>query len=382
MTRHVEIAGGGIGGLSSAMMFARQGWSVRVHERSPEIREIGAGIYIKNNSIEVLEEFGVFERLAPRGVKLERAQHLDTAGRIMLDRSLTEQSRVHVFPRQALIEALRDGALEAGVEIVTGSTAVAADPTGELTLEDGRKLRADLVIAADGSRSKVRESLGLGSAYQSLPTIINRYLIPSRAIAPDGITREHWSGRYRIGITPCGPEQTYVYQVSPEWDRTATALPNDVAFWTRAFPRLQREIDIFARSEVSQYNYSIVACPRWSKGRVALIGDAAHGLPPTLGQGAGLTMMNARALAAALTQDGNVEELLPAWERAVRFISDKTQRWAMRYDYFTRQWPTALWFARPAVIWAFRSIPALNDRMRIADRGLRQTVMASRIRAA
>src|SRR5262249_52966144 len=110
MKRHVEIAGGGIGGLSCGVMLAQQGWTVCVHERSPEIREIGTGIYIKNNAIEVLEEFRIFNRLAPLGIKLERSQVLDRNGRIMQDRPLVDRSRVYAFLRQALIEALRDAA--------------------------------------------------------------------------------------------------------------------------------------------------------------------------------------------------------------------------------------------------------------------------------
>lgn len=381
MTRHVEIAGGGIGGLYAATVLARQGWSARVHERSPEIREIGAGIYIKNNSIEVLDEFGIFAPLVSHGVALERALHIGRKQQVLQDRTLTGQSRVHVFPRQAVIDALRYAAEQSGVEIVTSSTVVGADPAGALLLEGGRRLPADLVIGADGAWSKVRESLDINGSCQKLPTIINRYLIPSREITPDLVTREYWSGRYRIGITPSGPDSSYVYQVSPEWDLAATALPNDLTLWTRAFPMLRRELEVMKESEVSQYNYAIVRCPRWHKGRVALIGDAAHGLPPTLGQGAGLTLMNARALAAVLGQGSSIENALPEWENAVRFISDKTQRWAMRYDFFTRQWPTALWFARPPIIWAFRSIPALNYRMRIADRGLRESTVGHLIRA-
>jgi 2-polyprenyl-6-methoxyphenol hydroxylase-like FAD-dependent oxidoreductase len=334
--RHAEIAGGGIAGLSAAMMLAQQGWTVRVHERSPEIREVGTGIFIKNNAIE---------------------------GRIMQERPLRERTRVHMFLRQTLVEVLRDTAERAGVEIVTGSTAVAADPAGELILDDGRRLRADLVVAADGVRSKIRDSLGIGAGYRSLPTSVNRYLIPSREITPEPISSEYWSDRYRIGITPCSDELTYVYQVCPEWDQAAMAVPSDVAFWTKAFPRLRREIEMLSQAEATRHNYSIVRCPRWHKGHVAIIGDAAHGLPPTLGQGVGLTLMNARALAVVLGRSPTAGEALPAWEAAVRSISDQTQRWALRYDFFTRQWPTSLWFMRPAIIWAFRSVPALNKRM-------------------
>jgi 2-polyprenyl-6-methoxyphenol hydroxylase-like FAD-dependent oxidoreductase len=360
-------------------MLAQQGWTVRVHERSPEIREVGTGIFIKNNAIEVLEDIGIFDRLMPTGVKLERSQVLDRSGHIMQDRALAGKSRVHAFLRQTLIEVLREAAERAGVEIVTGSTAIAADRAGDLLLADGRRLRADLVIAADGVRSKIRDSLGVGGSHRWLPTIVNRYLISSREITPDLVTREHWSNRCRIGITPCANDLTYVYQVCPEWDETAIALPNNVAFWSSAFPRLRPVFEILSQTEASRHNFSVVRCPRWQKGRVAIIGDAAHGLPPTLGQGVGLTLMNSRALVVALGRNRAVEDALPAWETAVRAISDKTQRWAMRYDFFTRQWPTPLGFMRPAIVWAFRAVPALNRRMRIADHGLKLSALESRV---
>jgi hypothetical protein len=86
-----------------------------------------------------------------------------------------------------------------------------------------------------------------------------------------------------------------------------------------------------------------------------------------------------RARAVVLGRNRAVEDALPAWEAAVRVISDKTQRWAMRYDFFTRQWPTPLWFMRPAIIWAFRTVPALNRRMRIADQGLKVTALESTV---
>jgi 2-polyprenyl-6-methoxyphenol hydroxylase-like FAD-dependent oxidoreductase len=129
-----------------------------------------------------------------------------------------------------------------------------------------------------------------------------------------------------------------------------------------------------------QHSFSIVRCPRWQKGRVAIVGDAAHAMPPTLGQGAGLTLMNAYALTIALDRNRTVDETLPAWETAVRSVTDTTQRWAMRYDFLTRQWPESLWFVRAAIISAFR-LPALNGRMRIADQGLKVAAIQSLGRA-
>jgi 2-polyprenyl-6-methoxyphenol hydroxylase-like FAD-dependent oxidoreductase len=93
-------------------------------------------------------------------------------------------------------------------------------------------------------------------------------------------------------------------------------------------------------------------------------------MPPTLGQGASLTLMNAHALAVTLAKHESVPAALEEWERRIRFLSDATQKWSVMYDRFTSRWPSAV---RPAVIRAFGRIRFLNDRMRIADRGLQLT---------
>ncbi|ARP81948.1 hypothetical protein CAL12_14735 [Bordetella genomosp. 8] len=368
MTRTAEIAGGGIGGLAAGALLARQGWRVRVHEQGDEIREIGAGIYIKNNSLEVLEHLGVMRRIEARGTKLERAQIRFADGRVKQERQLTGASRVHTFPRQALIEGLRDVARDSGVEILTGSRVTGAG-AGELHTKDGSH-RADLILAADGVRSAVRESLGIGGGFTELPTLIDRFLIESREFTRELQTVEHWSGNRRIGVTPAGPDHTYVYMVAPAADTAAARLPLDVADWSRRFPLLRPLFEVLAQAPATQYPYGVVSCPRWAVGNVAILGDAAHGLPPTLGQGAGLTLMNALALATLVRDASDVPAALQAWEKRVRFISDRTQAWACRYDAFTRQWPTALDFARPLVVWSFGRFRSLNNRMRIADRGL------------
>jgi 2-polyprenyl-6-methoxyphenol hydroxylase-like FAD-dependent oxidoreductase len=367
--RHAEIAGAGIAGLGVAIMLARDGWTVRVHERSPEIRELGTGIQIKNNAIEVLEQIGLFDRLVPQGFRLERARHRDSRGRVMQERVLAGKSRAYVFLRQPLIETFASAAQDAGVEIVTNSRAVTADPTGELLLDDGRRLRADLIIAADGAQSRLRDALCVGGAYRSLPTIVNRYLIPTREIAPHPVATEHWSGRYRVGIMPCGRDLSFIFQTCPQRDKIASRLPLDRECWSNAFPQLAREIELMRQCEAMQHNFTLVHCPRWHKGRVAIVGDAAHALPPTLGQGAGLTLMNTLALVMTLRRGRAVEEALNDWETTVRAVSDTTQRWAMRYDFLACRWPESLAFARAAIIHAFQ-LPALNKRMRIADRGL------------
>src|SRR3546814_6768427 len=80
--------------------------------------------------------------------------------------------------------------------------------------------------------------------------------------------------------------------VAPFKDRAAARLPLDVEDWSRRFPLLRRLFEALHREPSTQYPYGVVRCPKWAVNNVAIIGDAAHGLPPTLGQGGGLTLMN------------------------------------------------------------------------------------------
>ena len=371
MKGHAEIAGGGIGGLALGTMLRQRGWTVRVHERSEEIREIGAGIYIKDNSIRVMEEVGMFPRLAARGTRLQQARLKDPQGNVLLTRPHdTDATRVYVFSRQALIEEWRDAALAAGVEVVTGSTVSGADPGGALILENGERYKADLVVGCDGVWSRVRESLSLRARASQLPTVINRFLLPHRRFTPEPVTTEHYAGQRRIGITPSGEALTYVFTVSPLSDAASNVLPFPVANWLAEYPQLGDLFEDLRATGGTSFQYCLVRSPRWQKGRVALVGDAATGMSPTLGQGAGLTIMNARALAEALERSQSVDAALPQWESAVRFVSDMTQNWALRWDWISRTCPPQFAWMKPVFLATLRAMPSINRRMRIADRGL------------
>ena len=82
--RHCEIAGAGIAGLTTACVLAQRGWSVQVHERSPELREMGAGIYLKLNSLIVLKELGLYDEVRSVGDR-SRRPHFRRSGRVLLN---------------------------------------------------------------------------------------------------------------------------------------------------------------------------------------------------------------------------------------------------------------------------------------------------------
>jgi 2-polyprenyl-6-methoxyphenol hydroxylase-like FAD-dependent oxidoreductase len=373
VARHAEIAGGGIAGLGLGMMLARRGWTVRIHERSPGIREIGSGIALRNNCVEVFEHYGVFPRLAPHGTMLKVEKHLDRRGRFLQARSMAGHHRTFVMPRQTLVDVMAAVARESGAEIVTNSLIAGADLDGALIGEDGRRYPADLVVGADGVRSRTRASLPIGARFEEYPTKVGRWLLEGQAFTEDNTQFEVWSGDRRVGIMPCGTGQSYIYTVMPARDQGACAMPIDADNWSAAFPRLNALFAALNAAEGSLVIYPLVTAPSWSAGRVALVGDAAHGMPPTLGQGVGLAMINCHALAELVTRSENIEQALEVWESSVRFLSDATRRWAIRYDRFTRHWPRPLRMFRPQVIRAVGRIKMLNERMRIADRGLALT---------
>jgi 2-polyprenyl-6-methoxyphenol hydroxylase-like FAD-dependent oxidoreductase len=352
-----------------ALLLAQRGWSVTVHERSDVVREIGAGIFLHNNGLLVLEEAGLMEELAPKGERLLRDRMVDHRGRVMQERDLSgPNTRRWSFPRQAPIEVLYGAASRAGVEILTGSAIRSAQPDGVLVGEDGREHRADLVIGADGYRSAVRNSLDLTRLERRLPTTSIRFLLPGRGLTPEPMSTEYWSRRRRIALAACGPNYTYCYMACPENDIPGSEVPINVESWSEHFPNLREVFELLHRSEHYKAYYSWVQAHAWSKGKVALMGDAAHALPPTLGQGSNLAMSNARSLVTFLKKIGDVPAALVAWERAVRPTTEATQAWARHYDRLTKYWPNSMSGARARIIWAFGASPQLSARMRRADR--------------
>ncbi len=348
--RHAEIAGAGIGGLTAACVLARRGWSVRVHERSTALREIGAGIYLKENSLRVLREIGVFDRIKNVGVRLREGQIRDERDRVLVRRIL-ETEQAYTTLRGDLHRALADAAEAAGVEIVTNSPVARADADGHLHLESGRKFKADLVIGADGHRSRVRDSIGLAARVDQLRDGATRLLIARSDAEREAISTENWSGDCRMGIVPCSADDVYVFLIGPEANPDSSVLPVNRDFWRRRFPHLASVIDRISETGGRHDPHVLVRVNGWHVGRVAILGDAAHAQPPNLGQGAGMAMSNAAALAAILDEGDDVPAALARWQAARRPVSEQVQLWSYRYGMLGYCWPRTLSDLRSGVIW-------------------------------
>lgn len=362
-----EIAGGGICALTTAAALAHRGWKVRVHERNSEIREAGAGIYIWGNGLRVLEAVGAREealRNANRGMASELR---DCDNNVIPRVPVQGEGAVEVFalPRQQLLQALLHAALTAGVEVVTGSEAVGATPDGRLLLRDGSSLAADVVVGADGVRSRVRDSLGLASQFELLSEGAIRVMVPRLPQDGDGRFVEHWNGTRRILVTPCSPDQVYIALTCLHNDTAAAGVPVDKALWTASFPHLASLIDRIGAS-ARWDRFSMVKLKRWSQDHVAVTGDAAHAMPPNLGQGGGTAMQNGLSLAhelGAVASREDIPQALARWEERERELTEHTQLWSMLYGVLT-SWPDEL---RTAAMGFASSHPWLSaQRLRTA----------------
>jgi 2-methyl-3-hydroxypyridine 5-carboxylic acid dioxygenase len=330
--RHAEIAGAGFAGLAAGIALRQRGWSVRIHEASRELRAFGAGIFIWENGLRVLKALGAYEDVL-KGAHEAISYETRHDGKLIADYRFTSEqgTRMLTMTRQHLYSALLCAAEREAIDIIAGSEVTEARPEGTLITADGREHPADLVVGADGVRSRVRDSLGLLQERQIYTDGIVRVLAPrlTHELGPGAWDHviDFWNMHprpLRILYVPCSAQDLYLAMMAPVADREATAIPLRTEIWIEGFPQLApviRELTVGGRYDA----YETTRLTRWSAGKVAIIGDAAHAMTPTLGQGAGTAMMNALALAVALETQYSLAPALQGWEERERPLTEYTQ---------------------------------------------------------
>ena len=329
--RHAEIAGAGFAGLTTATALAQRGWTVRVHERADELRAFGAGIFIWENGLRVLRALGAYDAVVAASHEAPMYQVRDSRNRLLGEVAFGEAmgTRMLTMTRQSLYMGLLEAARAAGVEFKTRSEITAATPDGRLVDSHNEIYRGDLVVGADGVHSKVRDSLNLSASREMLGTGAIRLLVDAIDEdwrSPDGrnvITYASTLPR-RLLYTPCNANQIYLAFTTSASDVQGCSIPLNKTTWGETFPHLEGLIDrVQAPGRWDLYH--VVKLTRWSSGRVAVIGDAAHSMTPALGQGAGCAMMNGLSLAVAVEDCNDVERALMEWESRERPLTDATQ---------------------------------------------------------
>jgi 2-polyprenyl-6-methoxyphenol hydroxylase-like FAD-dependent oxidoreductase len=365
--RHAEIAGAGLAGLAMAAALGQRGWSVRVHERGSELREIGAGIMVWSNGLAALESLDAREEATARAEALDYWELFDERQRLLQREWMhPERNDLYGILRTDLHRALHNAALRAGAEIVTDSHVVEANPVGELVLRGGQRMKADLVIGADGVNSRVRSSVGIPARVRDLLDGCGRHLIDRRESDPKGSVHEMWDGGRRVGIVPCTPDQVYIYLCCPIQDIEGREQTFARETWIKSFPHIK---DVLERiPDGGRWaSFADTKAETWSRGRVAVVGDAAHAMSPNLGQAACVAMSNAVALGQALEATGNdVERALELWERSERPITDLTQRYSRFYGAIGTHWPRRMLSARSALVWGIAKSPKLQRHINAA----------------
>jgi len=290
---HAEIVGAGFGGLVAAVALAERGWRVRVHERRATVLGEGYGIAIHRNMAHIFASFGLLDQILAGGMKIDRRDSMDTHGAVVMSRrTFRSSSRID---RQHIVSLLARRAIEAGVEIRFNSPVQRATPDGAIVLSDGQQSRADLVVLADGVNSAIRDALGLlkqriwskdGAVRVTVPRL------PTEIAADEQhgtVMIEAWADRRRVLYCPVTRTEFYVLLGCTVSDEAARITPIDPDAWSRSFPTLR---DLFVRirehadwAHARWDQFQTIRLKRWSAGRVALLGDAAHAMPPYLRRG-------------------------------------------------------------------------------------------------
>ncbi len=326
-------------GLTAAAAFAQRGWSVRVHERVSEVRVVGSGLSIFENALRVLRAIGA-EEDATNGARegIERETR-DAFGRTTS--SLQYATRMFEISREQVVAALEKAARRSGAEIVTDSTIVNANSDGEIVNQKGQRMKADLVIVADGIHSRLRDVLRVPYRRYPLKDGAIRMMLPrlpEELINPDAKKNiEYWSGNKRVLIAPCSDSDLYVALTTLNSDVKGRSIPIDKELWSQAFPALT---SLFARMDKDARwdRFEVVKMKHWSTGRTVIIGDAAHAMAPNLGQAGACAMMNSLSMAVMLEDAKDIPTRLIEWEKRERPLTDHTQRYSSFYSMLTL-WP-------------------------------------------
>ncbi|WP_026412593.1 FAD-dependent monooxygenase [Actinomadura oligospora] len=316
-TRTAIVVGGGIGGLTSAVALMDKGWEVTLVERAPSLDPVGAGMALGPNALRALDTLGLGDPVRELAA-FQGDAGIRRAGGAWLSRTSAEAAAARygdptvLLMRSALVDLL--AARLDRAETLLGTSVTGVDPeVGIVRTGDGRERRADLVVAADGIHSATRATAfpdHPGPRYAGLTAW--RFVVDADEPPTPS---ETWGRGLVFGVMPLAGNRVYCYMtaVAPAGasapDGEKAELTRLFGTWHAPIPELVGRAGPILRNDVFHLTRPL---PAMHRGRVALLGDAAHPMTPNLGQGACQAVEDAIVLAHEMTGGGG----LPAYTRA------------------------------------------------------------------
>jgi 2-polyprenyl-6-methoxyphenol hydroxylase-like FAD-dependent oxidoreductase len=332
----VGVVGCGVAGQATALLLAHAGHAVTVFERFETPRPIGAGLLLQPTGLVVLARLGLAEATVAAGQPIRRLQGRTPGGRRVLDIHY-DAFRPGAFAlgvqRGTLFRVLHDALPGAGIGLETGAEIVDIEGGARPALIDAggrRRGPFDLVVVADGADSALRARAGEDRAPRYPWGALWAIVEAPEAGASDTLRQVYGGPRRMAGILPVGRlpgEPESVRRVALFWslrnDRHEAWRAAGIAAWHAEIAAYWPEYaalaaPLRAADDLAHATYRDVTVRRPVAGRVLVLGDAAHGTSPQLGQGANLALADAATLADALAAAPDVDAGLAAYVAARR----------------------------------------------------------------
>ncbi|HEX3440146.1 MAG TPA: FAD-dependent monooxygenase [Pseudolabrys sp.] len=327
----IAMAGGGIGGLAAALALLQAGFDVHVYEQSSALREVGAGIQVSPNAARILHRYGLSDELARVGVRpIAWHQRRWDDGRTLLRTPLGEDViGAFGFPHYQCHRADVLAMLTAAVPVervhlghrLSGFSDRGASV--DIQFDNGVGVRADMLIGADGIHSAVRRILFGEQQPEFTGCMAYRGLVPAERLKHLDleVVAQIWMGPGKHVVNyfvASGRLMNFVANIEQDgWTRESWTDRGDPNELRAAFAAWAPELRaVFAEVEETFIwgLFDRAPLPRWSVGRVTLLGDACHPMLPYMAQGAAQALEDGAVLAACLAKNAEVEGALKHYE--------------------------------------------------------------------